>query len=254
MSEGSLSSRFCSLCHKGLVRSSNQDHTLTDESLGLWAVADGMGGHRKGDLASRLACETLHSSIKNGFDLINAFERAHAKVRYAQQQDATACDMGTTLVAVLETEDGFHLAWVGDSRAYLLKAADGSDDVVDSPDNANRAGLTQLTIDQNVASRLLERGEISAEQARRHPHRNVLTDCIGQREGIPRIESKIVRWHQGDRLLLCSDGLSGEVDEADLHDIMASNQSLDLICQNLVNQALRAGGGDNIAVLVLESD
>ena len=239
-----MSARFSSLSHAGLVRSSNQDHTLTDEALGLWAVADGMGGHRAGDLASRLACEALHDSVKRGLSLVEAFERAHVDIRQAQQKLPSAYDMGTTLVAVLETDAGFDLAWVGDSRAYLL-SRNGEDQ--------QKGRLRLLTVDQNVASRLFERGEITAEQARHHPHRNVLTDCIGQREGIPRIESKIVRWHQGDRLLLCSDGLSGEVDEADLHDIMASNQSLDLICQSLVNQALSAGGADNIAIILLDS-
>lgn len=236
--------RFYALSHQGLVRSSNQDHILTDEALGLWAVADGMGGHCSGDIASRMACEVLRRSISQRRNLVVAFEQAHAAVRVMQERDPAMFDMGTTLVAVLESDVGFELAWVGDSRAYLF-----------SPKNEDcqNGQLQLLTSDQNVASRLFERGEITADQARNHPHRNVLTDCIGQREGEPRIESKSIRWEKGDCLLLCSDGLSGEVDATDLQEIMASNRSLDLIGQSLVNRALSAGGGDNIAVVLLHA-
>ena len=207
-------------------------------------MADGMGGHRSGDIASRMACEVLHRSISQRRNLVVAFEQAHAVVRVAQERNPAMYDMGTTLVAVLESAVGFELAWVGDSRAYLF-----SPDV----DVRGKGQLKLLTSDQNVASRLFEQGEISAEQARRHPHRNVLTDCIGQRDGQPRIEFRSVRWKKGDRLLLCSDGLSGEVHETDLQEIMASNRSLDGIGQSLINRALRAGGGDNIAVVLLQA-
>ena len=239
-----LTDRFYAISHQGLVRSSNQDHTLADDSLGLWAVADGMGGHRAGDLASRLACKALHDSVKSGLGLVESFEHAHAHVRLAQQKYPSAYDMGTTLVAALETEDGFDLAWVGDSRAYLFSP---------NGDHWPKGQLQLLSSDQNVASRLFERGEITAEQARYHPHRNVLTDCIGQREGAPRIEFRTIRWKPGVRLLLCSDGLSGEVTEADLLEVMASDRSLERIGKRLINQALDAGGGDNIAVLIVES-
>ena len=245
-----MSSRFCSLCHKGLVRSSNQDHTLTDESLGLWAVADGMGGHRRGDLASRLACSVLHQSVNEGLSLTAAFEQVHAEMRAAQQRDPSAQDMGTTLVALLESERGFELNWVGDSRAYLFSPASAGRGSESEQQSGN---LKLLTTDQNVASRLFERGEISAEQMQRHPHRHVLTDCIGQREGFPRIESRSFNWQPGQRVLLCSDGLYGEVSEVDLQEIMASNVTLESMCRSLVERALSAGGGDNIAVIIVES-
>ena len=250
-----MSTRFYSLSHPGLVRSGNQDHILSDDSLGLWAVADGMGGHRKGDLASRLACAVLRRSIKNGLSLTAAFEQTHAEMRAAQQRDPSAKDMGTTLVAVLESVQGFELNWVGDSRAYLYSQGSKVSVSGYARRREQRTGgsLKRLTTDQNVASRLFERGEISAEQMRRHPHRHVLTDCIGQREGFPRIESRSFKWKPGQRLLLCSDGLYGEVSEAALEEIMASGETLASICRSLVERALSAGGGDNIAVVVVDS-
>lgn len=237
------------------MRSSNQDYTLTDEPLGLWAVADGMGGHRKGDLASQLACAVLQQSIKSGLSLTVAFEQTHAEMRAAQQRDPSAQDMGTTLVAVLESAQGFELSWVGDSRAYLFSQDSAASVSGYDRRREQRMGgsLKLLTTDQNVASRLFERGEISAEQMQRHPHRHVLTDCIGQREGFPRIESRRFNWQPGQRLLLCSDGLYGEVSDTCLEEIMASGLTLDSICRGLVDRALRAGGGDNIAVVVVDS-
>ncbi len=240
-----MSARFYSLSHQGLVRTSNQDTILTDEVQRLWAVADGMGGHQKGDLASGLACAALHHAIKQGSDLASAFEQAHARVRLAQRQEPGADNMGTTLVAVLETMHGFELAWVGDSRAYLLTHA--------QPHGAGEPELQQLTTDHSVATRLYEQGEISADQIDVHPHRHVLTDCIGQPQGIPTIETRKLDWQPGDRLVLCSDGLTGEISEDAMLETLTAKMSLDLIGQSLVNQALSNGGADNIAVIVLNS-
>ncbi|MEM1082020.1 MAG: protein phosphatase 2C domain-containing protein [Pseudomonadota bacterium] len=240
-----MSARFYSLCHQGLVRTSNQDAILTDQALKLWAVADGMGGHRKGDLASRLACASLQQAIVQGTGLVEAFEQAHARIRMAQRQEPGADNMGTTLVAILEDDYGFELAWVGDSRAYQLSHP--SQGVDEAPQ------LRQLTKDHNVAARLFEQGEITADQVSGHPHRHVLTDCIGQPQGMPTIEYCRLNWQPGDRLLLCSDGLTGEVNDEAMLETLSSSLSLDLVCQSLINQALSNGGGDNIAVVVLDS-
>jgi protein phosphatase len=147
--------------------------------------------------------------------------------------------MGTTLVAIHEHNGEYELAWVGDSRLYRLNRDDGS--------------FSCLTRDQNVAGRLLDTGRITEAQAREHPQRHVLTDCIGQREGLPTIETRRVAWNAGDRLLLCSDGLNGELSDQHLARALAQYDSPREVAESLVEQALAAGGRDNISLIVLDA-
>jgi protein phosphatase len=234
-----MAARYHHMSDTGRVRSNNQDRVLIDERNGLWVVADGMGGHSGGAEASRLACEAVNESIGHGMPLTDAFEVAHSRVRGAQQGDPSLHDMGTTLVAVHEHDGDFELAWVGDSRLYRLNRDTGS--------------FLCLTRDQNVAGRLLDTGRITEAQAREHPQRHVLTDCIGQREGLPTIEARRISWYRGDRLLLCSDGLNGELDDQDLAHALGQFESPRDVAENLVDQALSAGGRDNISLIVLDA-
>jgi protein phosphatase len=230
--------RYHHITDTGHVRASNQDRVLADADHGLWAVADGMGGHAGGAEASRIACESLSESIGHGMPLTDAFEVAHARVRAVQEDQPALRDMGTTLVAVHERNGGFELAWVGDSRVYRL---DGS------------GAFSCLTRDQNVAGRLLDSGHITEAQAREHPHRHVLTDCIGQRQGLPTVDSTRVNWHAGDRLLLCSDGLNGELSDERIAGAMAAADTPREAADALVEAALQAGGRDNISLIVLDA-
>jgi protein phosphatase len=234
-----MAARYHHMSDTGRVRSNNQDRILVDETHGLWVVADGMGGHSGGAEASRLACEALNESIGHGMPLIDAFEVAHSRVRGAQDGDPELHDMGTTLVAVHESDGGFELAWVGDSRLYRLNRKDGS--------------FSCLTRDQNVAGRLLDTGRITEAQARAHPQRHVLTDCIGQREGLPTIETRRVPWQSSDRLLLCSDGLNSELTDQLLSRALARFDSPREVAEKLVDEALAAGGRDNISLIVLDA-
>lgn len=223
----------------GHVRSSNQDRVLARPDLGLWVVADGMGGHAGGAEASRIACETVEQAVECGMTLEDAFEVAHSQVRTVQNEKPEFGDMGTTLVAVHENGNAFHLAWVGDSRIYRYKAADQS--------------LECLTQDHNVAARLLAAGQITAAQARTHPQRHMLTDCIGQRDGLPTIESATHRWASDDRLLLCTDGLTGEIEDSAVKRWLSASEDPQAIATGLADEALAAGGRDNITLIVLQS-
>lgn len=234
-----MAARFHELSDTGRVRSSNQDRILVDEDLGLWVVADGMGGHAGGAEASRLACEAVEESVSHGMPLNDAFEVAHSRVRSSQEQQPELSDMGTTLVAVRERDGEFELAWVGDSRAYRYNRGEGT--------------LECLTRDQNVAGRLLHSGRITEAQARAHPQRHVLTDCIGQRAGLPTIESRRVAWRAGDRLLLCTDGLSGELSDAELSRWLGEIASPREAAEKLAQLALEAGGHDNLSLVVLDA-
>ncbi len=231
--------RYFEISNTGRVRSNNQDRILADEKLGLWVVADGMGGHTGGAQASRLACEAVNEGVVHGMPLADAFEVAHSRVRSAQEENPSLHDMGTTLVAVREHDGSYELAWVGDSRIYRYNSNDGE--------------FECLTRDHNVAGRLLETGRITEDQAREHPQRHILTDCIGQREGLPTIESTRIDWRKGDRLLLCSDGLNGELSDAELKQWLGGTPSPRVAAEKLAHQALEAGGKDNISLIVLDA-
>jgi len=231
--------RYFQITNTGRVRHNNQDRILADEQSGLWIVADGMGGHAGGEQASRLACEAVNEGVIHGMPLADAFEVAHSRVRSAQEDNPSLHDMGTTLVAVREHEGGYELAWVGDSRIYRYNSKDGE--------------FECLTRDQNVAGRLLETGRITADEARDHPQRHILTDCIGQREGLPTIESTRLDWHEGDRLLLCSDGLNSELSDAALKQWLGDIPSPRAAAEKLADLALEAGGRDNISLIILEA-
>lgn len=231
--------RFATVSETGCIRNSNQDSVLTRPDIGLWVVADGMGGHAGGAEASRIACEAVDEAVGHGMGLADAFEVAHSRVRADQESHPDYRDMGTTLVAVLEHDRDYELAWVGDSRAYLYRGG--------------RSGLECLTRDHNIAGRLLAAGNITAEQARAHPQRNVLTDCIGQRDRLPTIELERHQWRDGDRLLLCSDGLSGELTDAEIAEWLAAEHDRQRAAEGLLRGALHAGGRDNISLILLES-
>jgi protein phosphatase len=231
--------RYFDISNTGRVRRNNQDRILADEQMGLWIVADGMGGHAGGAEASRLACEAVNEGVVHGMPLADAFEVAHSRVRSAQEENPSLHDMGTTLVAVREHDGSYELAWVGDSRVYRYNSGNGE--------------FECLTRDQNVAGRLLETGRITEDQAREHPQRHILTDCIGQREGLPTIESTRIDWRDGDRLLLCSDGLNSELDDAELKKSLAEIPSPHAAAEKLVDQALQAGGKDNISLIILDA-
>ena len=233
--------RYFEISNTGRVRRNNQDRILADEESGLWIVADGMGGHAGGAEASRLACEAVNEGVAHGMPLADAFEVAHSRVRSAQEENPSLHDMGTTLVAVRELgrSYSYDLAWVGDSRIYRYNSRDGE--------------FECLTRDQNVAGRLLETGRITEDQAREHPQRHILTDCIGQREGLPTIESTRLEWRDGDRLLLCSDGLNSELSDAEMKQWLGNFPSPRAAAEKLAHQALEAGGRDNISLIILDA-
>jgi len=234
-----MPTRFAELTDTGRTRASNQDRVLSDPALGLWALADGMGGHAGGAEASRIACAALHEAVGHGMPLADGFEVAHSAVRSAQRETPALQDMGTTLVALLEHDNDYRIAWVGDSRVYRYNECDGS--------------LECLSRDQNVAGRLVTEGRLTEEQAREHPQRHVLTDCIGQRCRLPTIESASFEWHGGDRLLLCSDGLHGELCDAELAQWLGNARSPHAAADRLLHRALEAGGRDNISLIIIDA-
>ena len=148
----------------GQVRTHNEDALVCRPDLGLWALADGMGGHERGEVASALALEELVGAVQQGEELLAAVHAAHLAITAAAQPVAGEAGMGSTLVAVRLNGDEFELAWVGDSRAYRI----GSEHI------------EQLSHDHSWVQVMVDAGRMSAEEAREHPRRNVILQCLGQ--------------------------------------------------------------------------
>jgi PPM family protein phosphatase len=220
----------------GQVREANEDSYLVDAPL--YAVADGMGGHRGGEVASSLALETVQQLFeRQEGTLADQVSQANRTVYDRSQSDRSVSGMGTTLTAALIDGNTVHLVHVGDSRAYLLR--DGH--------------LTQLTEDHTLVHRMVMEGEITAEEAETHPHRSILTRALGVDQSV-QVDEGHVRIESGDRLLLCTDGLTGMVPEEQIKEVMLGSADPQEAVDRLVKVANRAGGIDNITAVVLDFD
>jgi PPM family protein phosphatase len=218
----------------GLVREGNEDSYLTDEPL--FAVADGMGGHRGGEVASQLAVETLEKLFKKGIgELPDQVQEANRVVFERSVVDEKVAGMGTTLTAALVEGDRIRLAHVGDSRAYLLREGD----------------LRLLTEDHTLVHRMVTEGEISKEEAETHPQRSVLTRALGV-ETVVDVDDDTVQVRPGDRLLLCTDGLTSMVSEQAVEEVLGAVPDPQEAAQRLVQLANEGGGTDNTTVVVLD--
>lgn len=224
----------------GRVRSVNQDCYLVEE--GLWVVADGMGGHAAGDVAARVAVDTIHDSYSPGAGdqaLIDAIQRANRAVWQRAREDAALRGMGTTVTAVAAAEgDGsgsLVVANVGDSRAYLFESGE----------------LSQLTADHSLVEELVRAGELSPGEAAAHPQRHIVTRALGIDPDIE-VDTWIITPHPGDRFVVCSDGLSNEVDGAGITRVLREERDAQAAADRLVEMAKANGGADNITVIVLD--
>lgn len=220
----------------GRVREENQDAYAIQN--GLAAVADGMGGHQAGEVASRLALEALTQAFDPSDDpadsLRQAVGAANQRVWAAAQADPSRSGMGTTLTALYVNRGIGYMAHVGDSRAYLLRGDE----------------LRQLTHDHSYVGELVRRGLLSREAARRHPRRNLVTQALGLSPAIE-VQAGSVPLVVGDRLILCTDGLSGAVDDPEIRDVILKSPSAHAAAQRLVDQANARGGNDNVTVIIL---
>jgi serine/threonine protein phosphatase PrpC len=232
------------LTDTGRVREQNEDMPLDDAPL--VGVADGMGGHEGGEVASRLAVETLRSwkprlEGRAGRDaaavLREAFAEANRIVYEKGLEDESLLGMGTTLTVGWLNSGTLSLAHVGDSRAYLLRNGE----------------LRQLTEDQTVAQEWVRRGRLSEEEAAASPHRHILLQAIGADTDKLDIETTTLSLRPGDRLLFASDGLTGMVKEHELlRDLLGRHTDPDDACRALVDAANSAGGEDNISVVIVD--
>jgi protein phosphatase len=223
--------------HAGLVRELNEDSYLALPEYGLWVVADGMGGHEAGEIASQIAIQEISNGIKDGLSLNDAIASAHHAIQNAAQKGYGTENMGTTVVAVRLNELDYEIAWVGDSRAYLWNTA-----------------LRQLTSDHSYVQLLLDSGLIAASEAASHPRRNVISQALGlsgNGHDTFKIDSVTGRLNENDALLLCSDGLNGEVSDKEIALILAQEKSNPVVVDRLIEAALAGGGRDNVTVIMV---
>ena len=230
----------------GRCRDINQDYIfLSEEPMGnlpnLFLVADGMGGHRAGDLASEYTvsrvCEAVTKSMqKIPFQILKgAFQYANQKLIEKAGESPAYAGMGTTLVAVTVQDDTAYVANVGDSRLYKIGGT-----------------IEQITEDHSLVEEMVRMGEISKEGARNHPEKNIITRAIGVSETVEPdyFDTKL---EKGECLLLCSDGLSNMLEDAQIKEILDRRTDLRSGAEELVREANRNGGKDNIAVVLIES-
>lgn len=225
----------------GCVRTNNEDYCLLAQELGLYVVADGMGGAQAGEYASKLAAETVAESVwkaqrADAAVLVKAFEEANRAVRSAASADSAMEGMGTTLVAVLEAGDDLLIASVGDSRAYLYQ----------------NGALTTITDDQTWVNEVGRHLGLDEASLKTHPLRHVLTMAIGVSTPL-RIHSYSVRYAPDTTILLCSDGLHGVVDSEQIARVLGSVQSLEAKAHSLIDAAKKGGGPDNITCVLLRT-
>ncbi len=244
---------FAAMSHIGLVRQMNQD------SFGLWhdrkdpwhltVIADGMGGASAGEVASKLATETVldqladkvkQSHIDPEQELLAAVQEANRKIWEAAQSSEDYAGMGTTLVAALASQDAVTIVHIGDSRAYLFHAGE----------------LQQATQDHSLVAELVRRGQLSEEEALTHPQRNIVTRSLGTAsDSEPEIHS--FSWGPGDILLLCTDGLSNLLHSHELQDLLGplvgvdSETEVEECAKRMVDLALERGGPDNITLAIV---
>jgi len=225
--------------HTGLVRLNNEDAFLIEPALGLFAVADGLGGHRAGEVASHKALEQLPQFLGGAanpaVDLVTAMEAVNASLLAIANANRAWRGMGTTCTACLVRGRDLWVGHVGDSRAYLLRGGD----------------VLQLTEDHTWVSELVKNGEMTGEEARRHPRRNMLVRALGV-EAAVRVDLRYLGLVPGDRVLLCTDGLSDLVTPAETGAIVAGSPDLASGVGRLLAQALARGGPDNVTIVLLE--
>lgn len=235
--------RWGGASHVGQVRQVNQDTLFVGD--GLFVVADGMGGHAGGEIASRLAVETMQAELGGDqatprvLDLVTAVQAANDRVWAESEQDPELAGMGTTVVAIGIVEEGGEvrvaIVNVGDSRAYRLSGGD----------------LDQISDDHSLVGELFREGRLTADEARAHPQKNIVTRAVGIDRYVVVDEFQILP-RTGDRYLLCSDGLTDELTEDDIASVLRTIEDPEAAAEDLVRRANEAGGRDNTTVIVVD--
>lgn len=225
--------------HTGIKRDHNEDTYGVCQEKNMWLVADGMGGHDHGELASAMARDSILHFYAQGNSIKDTILKANQIIIDSSYERGGDLPMGTTIVLLSEGDEKFQAAWVGDSRIYKF--------------SENK--LLPISTDHSYVQELVDQNLITEEQARTHPHRNVVTQALGVTDNSEiKVAQSTGKIKRGDKFLLCSDGLTEEVDDAHLQEILSKNLHPQEITDQLTVAALKGGGSDNITVIVLEAE
>ena len=223
----------------GKIRDNNEDCYLARPDLGLWLIADGMGGHDAGEVAASIVRDFVCEAVASGKPLKTAIALAHHAVKHAASNNIGSPGMGTTVVALRMHGIQYEIAWVGDSRAYLW----------------SKGMLKQISVDHSYVQTLVDSGAITREEMATHAQRNVITQSLG----VSTLDDVLVdsvagTFKPGDKILLCSDGLTDFVDDNEIaHALERSYEHEQQQVDRLITKALNNGGGDNITVELISA-
>jgi protein phosphatase len=223
--------------HLGFKRKRNEDSYICSPEQGLWLIADGMGGHAAGDVASAIVANQVTEAHAKGISIVEALSIACQSLADAVKGGQGAAGMGSTVIVLVLIDDNYEITWVGDSRAYIW----------------TEKSLVQISRDHSLVQRLVDEGAITEEAAFFHPQANVLERAIGPnvKEAIAdRVSNSL---SPGDRLLLCSDGLSSQVPHNDIEKVFLECLDDRNTIQKLINLALVYGGRDNVTAIVVSN-
>lgn len=234
-----------SITNIGMQRKVNQDYVYCSETAigalpNLFLVADGMGGHKAGDFASKCCVESIVKSVgEDSFIspvsiLEHAIQKANDIVLGESQNNIELEGMGTTVVAATIVDNTLHVGNIGDSRLYVV-----------------RNKITQITEDHSLVETMVKTGEIMREDAKFHPNKNIITRALGTNKEV-KADFFEVALQAGDRILLCSDGLSNMVDDSEIYRVIKENSDVEGASKALIELANEYGGADNIAVVMIE--
>lgn len=230
--------------HPGLKRGNNEDCFLSAPDADLWVVADGMGGHEAGEVASAIVRETFEHMAQLGkpLSLQDAIQKSHEQILSSAEQGIGAFGMGSTVVALQSQKKNYQIAWVGDSRAYLW-----------TPDDQG-GKLTRITTDHSYVQMLYTSGAITADEVDTHPDKNIITQCLGMQE-LAQVKVDVAQgqWQRNQWILLCSDGLTDELNDESIAQILEHSPNSLTAVDQLLHEALTSGGRDNITIQIIES-
>ena len=222
--------------HEGIKRSHNEDTYGIDIEHHVFLVADGMGGHDHGEIASALARDYIMAGLSDDNSISRTIHGANEAIIACSLEKGSQLPMGTTVAIIQFDKHHYHCAWVGDSRIYRLR--DGQ--------------LEAISSDHSYVQELVDQKLITSEQARSHPHRNVVTQALGVTDNSELNIAEITdSWMAGDKFLICSDGLTEEVEDTEIENILNQALAPKELCDQLMIKALENGGSDNITAIII---
>ena len=222
--------------HQGVTRTNNQDAIFMDDNAGIWIVADGMGGHNAGEVASQVVCEYLPKNLSYRCqNCQHAIYAVHEQIKALSIQNPEYAGMGATMIAAVQKGNDVDLYWSGDCRAYLISSSE----------------CRLLSKDHSAVQKLIDLNIIDNDAAKIHPQRHLVTSCLGGSISKPDIDNISISLPHNETLMLCSDGLYKELSESEITNILAKAKHISQASEMLIAKANQHGGRDNISLILI---